>query len=263
MNPIFNEKTISRTGTPVIIDNGVMTISGAIKKIALLLVFLLAAAAYTWKIYYGSYNPSAITPWIWGGAIGAFVIAMIISFKPKTAPYLALLYAMGEGLFIGGISAIYNNIFATRNEAGEVVANGGIIGSAVLITALVLLTMLLVYRSRVINVQSGAFSKVLMTALISVMAFYFIGLIVRLICGADCAFVQLLYGSSMLSIGINIVIAGIAAFCLLQDFLLIEKGAAMGAPKYMEWYGAFGLMVTLVWLYLEILQILAKMQSRN
>lgn len=259
MNPVLNERVINKT---IVTSEEAMTINGAIKKTAMLLVCLLVAAAYTWKVFNDG-SAGSVNPWMFGGAIGAFVLALIISFKPTSAPYLAPLYAIGEGFFIGGISAMFNSIFATRNEAGEIVAGGGIVGSAVLITILVAFAMLLIYRGRIINPNSAVFNKVLMTALISVMAFYVIGLIVRLICGVDCAFVQLLYGSSLLSIGINIVIAAIAAFCLLQDFNLIEKGAAMGAPKYMEWYGAFGLMVTLVWLYLEILQILAKFQSRN
>ncbi|MGM9774344.1 MAG: Bax inhibitor-1/YccA family protein [Candidatus Egerieousia sp.] len=264
MNPVLNDNVMKNTAGvgPIVITDDTMTVKGAVRKTVILLVMLLAGAAYTWKVYYDSINPSSVSIWMTCGIIGAFILAMIISFKPKTAPYLSPVYAVGEGFALGGISAMLNDAFATKDAYGVVVANSNIVTNAVLITIVTTFVALFVYRSRIIKVNS-TFTKVISIALISILAFYLIGMLVSLFGGANSSFMQALYGNSLLSIGINAVIAVIAALSLLQDFHFIETGAAAGAPKYMEWYGAFGLMVTLVWLYLEVLRLLSKIQSRN
>lgn len=269
MNPVFNDEILKRNsgagnisiGRTVISEES-MTVKGTIRKAFLLLVVLLAAAAYTWKVFYNSTNPASITTYLIGGGIAAFVLGLIISFKPKTARILAPFYAVGEGFLLGGISASLNDAFATRDAAGNIIANSNIVTSAVLITALTTLVMLFVYRSRIIKIN-GTFMKALSIALISILVFYLAGILVSLFGGANSGFMNLFFGNSLLAIGINAVIAVVAAFSLLSDFHFIETASENGAEKYMEWYGAFGLMVTLVWLYLEILRLLSRIQSRN
>lgn len=246
---------INNTGNPVLSDNifrnsahtgkGVMTIGGTATKTLLLLLMVIAGAAYTWKIFYNSANPTSVQGWMIGGAIVGFILAMVISFKPKSAPFLAPIYAASEGLFLGGISAVFNNAFA--ETAPNIIIN------AVALTLLTALIMFTVFRSGLIKVN-GTFMKVMYIALITIMVFYLGSWLLSLF-GVN---MSILHDSSPLSIGISIVIVGVAAFSLLMDYNFIQSASAMGAPKYMEWYGAFGLIVTLVWLYLEILKLLAK-----
>lgn len=246
---------LNNTGNPVLSENifrntahtgkGVMTIGGTATKTLFMLLLVIAGAAYTWKIFYDSANPTAVQGWMIGGAIVGFILAMIISFRPKSAPFLAPVYAVSEGLFLGGISAIFNQSFA--ETAPNIVTN------AVALTLLTALIMFTVYRSGIIKVN-GTFMRVITIALITIMVFY-LGSWILSMFGVN---MSMLHDSSPLSIGISIIIVGVAAFSLLMDYNFIEQSAAMGAPKYMEWYGAFGLTVTLVWLYLEILKLLAK-----
>ena len=248
-NPVLNENVFRRENVAYS-NTGVMTVGGTATKTLLMLLMVIAGAAYTWKLYYNAINPQSITGWMFGGLIVAFILAMIISFKPKTAPFLAPIYAAGEGLALGGISAIFNEQFALT--APNIVIN------AVALTLVTALVMFTVYRSGLIKVN-GTFMKVLSIALISIMVFYLGSWIVSLF-GVN---LSMLHNSSPLSIGISLVIVAVAAFSLLMDYNFIEQASAMGAPKQMEWYGAFGLMVTLVWLYLEILKLLGKVSSRE
>ena len=243
-NPVLNEN-IFRNQAYTYGKTGVMTIGGTATKTLLLLLMVIAGAAYTWKLYYNAINPQSITGWMFGGLIVAFIMAMIISFKPKTAQFLSPIYAAGEGLALGGISAIFNEQFALT--APNIVIHAV---SLTLVTALVMLT---VYRSGLIKVN-GTFMKVLSIALISIMVFY-IGTWIVSLFGVNL--------SSPLSIGISLVIVAVAAFSLLMDYEFIRQASYAGAPKYMEWYGAFGLTVTLVWLYLELLKLLAKFANRE
>ncbi|MEG0519461.1 MAG: Bax inhibitor-1/YccA family protein, partial [Bacteroidales bacterium] len=149
-----------------------------------------------------------------------------------------------------GISALFNNSFAAT--APNIVIN------AVILTMLTAVVMFTIYRTGIIKVN-GTFMKVMTIALITIMVFYLGSFLLGLF-GVN---VSILHDSSPLSIGISVVIVAVAAFSLLMDYAFIEKASAAGAPKYMEWYGAFGLVVTLVWLYLEILRLLAKTSSRN
>lgn len=247
-NPVLSEKIFKRSAEAD--SSGVMTVGGTATKTLLLLLMVIAGAAYTWKIYYEAINPASIQGWMIGGAIVGFILALIISFVPKTAPFLSPIYAAAEGLFLGGISAIFNNTFAAT--APNIVVN------SVILTMLTAVIMFTVYRSGIIKVN-GTFMRVMSIALITIMVFY-LGSFLLGMFGVN---VSILHDSSPLSIGISIVIVAVAAFSLLMDYDFIEKASAAGAPKYMEWYGAFGLMVTLIWLYLEILKLLAKMNNRN
>lgn len=247
-NPVLSEKIFKKSA--VADSSGVMTVGGTATKTLLLLLMVIAGAAYTWKIYYEAINPASIQGWMIGGAITGFILALIISFVPKTAPFLSPIYAAAQGLFLGGISAIFNDAFAV--SAPNIVIN------SVILTMLTAVIMFTVYRSGIIKVN-GTFMRVMSIALITIMVFY-LGSFLLSLFGVN---VSMLHDSSPLSIGISIVIVAVAAFSLLMDYHFIEQASAAGAPKYMEWYGAFGLMVTLIWLYLEILKLLAKMNNRN
>ena len=242
-NPVLSEKIFQKESAAI--HSTTMTIKGTAMKSLVLVLMVLAGASYTWKVFYQAIDPSSVTPWMWGGAIGGFVTAIIISFKPQLAQYLAPVYAVLQGLFLGAISATFNSAFAQSAP--------GIVMNATLLTIITALVMLVVYKMNIIKVD-GKFAKVMLIAIGSI-AFYYIISIILGIFGVN---LTMLHNSGPLSIGISIVIVLVAAFSLLLDFNFIEKASAAGAPKYMEWYGAFGLMVTLIWLYLEILKLLAK-----
>lgn len=243
MNPVLSEKIFKKEAVEY--SAGTMTAKGTAMKSLLLLIMVLAGASYTWKIFYEAINPASVQPWLWGGAIGGFVVALIISFKPNMAQYLAPIYAVLQGLFLGAISAMFNQAFAESAP--------GIVINAVLLTMVTAFVMFLIYRTGLIKVNDK-FIRIISIAVGAIALYYFVTIILSLF-GVNLV---MLHNSGPLSIGISLVIIGVAAFSLMLDFNFIEKASAAGAPKYMEWYGAFGLMVTLIWLYLEILKLLAK-----
>lgn len=189
-------------------------------------------------------------PWMWGSMIGGFILALVITFKKEWSPYLALGYAVLEGLFLGAISAIFNAMFAASYP--------GIIMQAVLLTLGTCVAMYGLYHFRILQ-ATQTFKKVIITATIGIGFFYLITLVLRMF-GIQMPF---LHDNSLLGIGISLFIVAIAALNLILDFDRIEQGAAQGAPKYFEWYGAFGLLVTIVWLYIEILRLLSRFASRD
>jgi uncharacterized YccA/Bax inhibitor family protein len=225
-----------------------MTVNGAVVKTGLLLSLTVLAASYTWYLVMSGATAS-ISTWVWGGAICGFVLAIIISFVPRTAPYLSLLYAVAEGFFLGAISAMFEMAFAESFP--------GIVPTAVSATLLTAAVMLFAYRTGLIKV-TDRLRSVIIVAMSSIMLFYLMVIVLNLF-NVSTPFY---HSSSWLSIGISAVIVVVAALKLLLDFDFIEKGAQAGAPKYMEWYGAFALMVTLIWLYLEILRLLSKIARR-
>jgi uncharacterized YccA/Bax inhibitor family protein len=242
-NPALNQNTFSdyRSGT----SNDVMTIQGTVNKTALLLLLATGAAAYTWSIYFSG-NMATLMPWTIGGAIVGFLFAMITCFKKEWSPVTAPLYAVCEGLFIGGISSIMEARMP------------GIVLQAVMLTFGTLAALLAAYKTGLI-VASDKFKRGIIAATGGIMLVY----LATLVLGFFHVEVPFIYGSSGLGIGFSIVVVIIAALNLVIDFDFIEQGAQYGVPKYLEWYGAFGLMVTLVWLYLEILRLLAKLNRRN
>lgn len=227
-----------------------MTIKGTIYKTLILLFMVLAGASYTWKVFNESISPNAVNGWMWGGAIGGFVVALIITFKPVRAQYLAPLYAILQGLFLGAISAMFNGAFAELDS--------NIVLNAVLLTIAATFSMLFIYQSGIIKVD-GRFVKMMAIAIGAIALYYIISIALSLF----KVNLTLLHNSGPLSIGISIVIVLVAAFSLLVDFEFISQGSRYGSPKYMEWYGAFSLMVTLIWLYLEILKLLSKFANRK
>jgi uncharacterized YccA/Bax inhibitor family protein len=248
-NPAMKESIFEKAAL-VSSPSGTMTVKGSVIKTFLLIAMTIFAASYTWYTVFKANNPSAVTPWLWGGLISGFILVLIICFAPKTSPYLAPLYAVAEGFALGAISAFFESAFSEKFP--------GIVLTAVSITLLTALVMLFCYQMRLIKV-TNKLRSVIVIATVSIGVFYLAVIILNLFKVATPFY----HGTSLLSIGISVVIVVVAALNLLLDFDFIEKGSQMGAPKYMEWYGAFGLLVTLVWLYLEILRLLAKIASRN
>ncbi len=248
-NPVFKERVFQRGYTSA---SDVMTVNGTVNKTALMLLLVIASAVFTWNKFFNvsvvspEQGMAAVAPWLITGVIGGFITAIITSFRPQSSGITAPIYAVFEGLFLGGISAVLEMQFS------------GIVMRAVALTLAVFTAMLFFYRSGIIKVTQkfmmGVFAATAGIALV-----YFVSFIAGLF-GANLGF---LYGNSNFSIIFSLVVVGIAALNLVLDFSFIERASASGAPKYMEWYGAFGLMVTLVWLYLEILRLLAKISSRN
>ena len=248
-NPTLTQKMFDKTASMEADMQGTMSVRGTINKFGFLMLMIIAGAAYNWHMY-AEGKPTTVTTLMIAGIIGGLITAIAITFKPNWAGYLAPVYGLLEGLFIGGISAIMNAAFAEKYP--------GLVMQAVGLTFGVAIAMFLLYNFRVIK-ATEKFKSVIFTATLGIGIFYLLTMVLRLF-GVNVSF---MYDSSMLSIGISLFIVAIAALNLILDFDMIEQGAERGAPKYMEWYGAFGLLVTLVWLYLEMLRLLSKVASNK
>ena len=217
-----------------------MTIKGTVDKTAMSLLLMLLAGYFT-------FNEGSSVLMVAGG-VGGFIVAIITILKKQWSPITVPLYAMFEGLMLGGISFMYGQLFE------------GIVFNAIMLTVSILLCLLFAYRSGIIkateNFKLGIFAATAGIFLVYIASF------VASFFGAGFSFLDPT-NSSLFSIGISLFVVVIASLNLVLDFDFIEEGAEKGAPKYMEWYGAFGLLVTLVWLYLEILRLLAKLNSRK
>ena len=242
-NPALKDGTF--TGARTAPGAPAMTLRGTATKSLVLLLLTAFAASFTWNAV-ASGNTGIVGPAALVGGIGGFVVALVTVFKPRLAPYTAPLYAVLEGLLLGGVSALYDARFA------------GLPLQAVTLTFGVFFALLIVYRTGLVrateNFRLGVFA-----ATGGIMVMYLLSFVLRFF-GVQMAF---LHDSSPLSIGISLVVVVVAALNLVLDFDFIERGVEHGAPRYMEWYGAFGLLVTLVWLYLEMLRLLAKLQGRS
>ncbi|MDR2962996.1 MAG: Bax inhibitor-1/YccA family protein [Bacteroidales bacterium] len=255
-NPVFSNNVFAQSysGTA----QGVMTMQGTINKSLLLLGIIVVAASFTWNMAMQA-NTTAYTLMI-AGAIVGFVLAMVTVFKKDWAHVTAPLYAVCQGLFLGGVSAfIQMAVVAPRIAQGEVApAMGGIVFQAVALTFAVFFIMFLLYRNRIIQ-PTQKFMMGVVAATGAVALLYIINLVMGFF-GSSLTF---LHSPTPLGIGISVVIVIIAALNLILDFKNIEDGVAQQAPKKMEWFAAFGLMVTLVWLYIEILRLLTLLTNRN
>ncbi|PHI20152.1 hypothetical protein CEQ90_09390 [Lewinellaceae bacterium SD302] len=218
------------------LDGNVMTVSGAINKTLILTGLMLITALYAYA------NPSPL--FVWGGAIGGLVVVLVMSFKQKLSPTLAPIYALLEGLFVGSVTSVYAAAFA------------GIAFQAIGLTIAILLMMLFLYKARIIKVTQKLRSGIMM-ATGAIMLMYVLSWVMSMF-GISIPY---LHQGGMIGIGISLVIIGVASLNLLLDFDNFERGAEMRAPKYIEWYCATGLLVTLVWLYLEILRLLSILSS--
>jgi len=221
-----------------------MTISGTVNRAGILLLLVLLTAVWSWDRFYTTQDVASIGGLTMVGAFGCFIAAMVTIFKKEWAPVTAPIYALLEGLFIGSLSAVLEMRFP------------GIAIEAVALTFGTCLCMLLAYRAGLIRVTQR-FALGMVAATGGVALVYVASMILSLF------HVQIpgIFGNGPIGIVFSLVVCGIAALNLILDFNFIEEGARRGAPKFMEWYSAFGLMVTLVWLYIEILNLLAKLRS--
>lgn len=238
----MNEKSFQ--GFAVYEPTAAMTIQGTVTKTALLLAVVVAAASVTWNQFIQE-NP-IVSTLMYGGLIVGAIVGIITCFKPTWSPITTPIYATAEGLFLGGISAFFETQYP------------GIAFQAVCLTFGTLFGLLLAYRSGLIRATEN-FKLGIFAATSGICLLYFVGFVMSFF-GAGIPYI---HESGMIGIGFSLFVVVIAALNLVLDFDFIEQGAERGAPKYMEWYGAFGLLVTLVWLYLEILRLLAKLNSRK
>jgi len=222
-----------------------MTVNGAIQKTAALLFLVICSATYTWTVTRVDGGAAAM-PWAFGGAIGGFLCVLVMSFKKEWSAVLGGIYALLEGLFLGAISAILEAKFH------------GIVFSAVALTAGTLGALLLVYRMGWIR-ATERFKLGVMGATGAICIVYLLTMVLSLF-GVQMPYI---HQSGAIGIGFSLFVVAIAALNLVIDFDFIENSAAQGAPRYMEWFAAVGLLVTLVWLYVEILRLLSKLQSRR
>jgi uncharacterized YccA/Bax inhibitor family protein len=244
-NPALNSKTFKEFGS--LTDTAhAMSLQGTVNKTAFLALLLLISSTWIWKMYYAALNPAAITPWMIIGAVGGFIAALVTIFKKQWAAFTAPVYSVLEGLFLGGISAIFENQYP------------GIVIQAVSLTLGTLFCLLLAYRSGLIKVTENF--KLGIVAATGGIGLIYLATLFLGIFGINMPFI---HESGAVGIGFSLFVVTIAALNLVLDFDFIESGVAHGAPKYMEWYAAFGLMVTLIWLYIEILRLLAKLRDRR
>jgi len=240
-NPALNAATFEDRPA---IGGEAMTLQGTVNKTGLLLCCAVATAAWTWWLE--RTQPEAVGLCLWGGLIGGLVFALVTIFKKEWAPVTAPIYALCEGLALGGISAVFNQAYP------------GIVLQALGVTAAVTAVMLLLYTSRVIR-ATRKFTVGVIAATGGIFLFYMIDLVM----GFFGHHVPLLYSNGPWGIAISVFIVIVAALNLILDFDFIETGVNAGAAKYMEWYGAFGIMVTLVWMYIEILHLLTQLRSQR
>jgi uncharacterized YccA/Bax inhibitor family protein len=240
-NPALNEKAF-RTQAAL---GEAMTVQGTVNKTGLLLLCVVATAAWTWGLAH-SETPEAVYPWMIGGLLGGLVTALITIFKKEWSPLTAPVYALLEGLALGGISAIFERSYH------------GIAIQAVGLTFGVLFVLLLAYKTGMIRATQG-FKVGVIAATGAIALLYLVAMTLRIFFHIQ---VPMIHQSGPIGIAFSIFVVIIAALNLVLDFDLIETGAQAGAPKYMEWYGGFALMVTLIWLYLEILRLLSKARRR-
>jgi uncharacterized YccA/Bax inhibitor family protein len=242
-NPALNPKAFQVGGATF---GESMTISGTVNKAGLLLICVVATAAWTWRQFMSSPAPETVAPYLIVGGIGGFIVALVTIFKKTWAPVTAPLYGLLEGLVLGGVSALFELRFP------------GIAIQAVGLTFGTLVALLLAYRSGLIRV-TDSFRLGVVAATGGIALFY----LATFILGFFGVHFNSIYGAGPIGIGFSVFVVIIAALNLVLDFDFIENAARAGAPKYMEWYAAFGLMVTLIWLYLEILRLLSKLRSRD
>ena len=228
----------------IVDDSQRMTVNGTVNKTGILLMIVVAVGAWSWNTILT--NPGLGYGLAIGGAIGAFIASLVVSFKPKTAPIGAPIVAALEGLFVGAISAVFEMRYP------------GLVIQALGLTVAVMFSMLFCYRTGLIKVTEK-FKKTMIFAIMGIGVFYLVSFILSFF-GAAPSYFEM-GNNSWFNIGLNLVIVGIAALSLVMDFDFIERASEQNTPKFMEWYGAFGLMITLVWLYIELLRLLARFQE--
>jgi len=249
-NPALGDKTfenLSGVRYGGLADESVrMTLNGTVNKTGILLVCAFATAWWTWRQFLLARDIADVAPWMLIGLVGGFIVAMVTIFKKEWSPVTAPIYALLEGLALGGMSAVMDLRYP------------GIAIQAVGLTFGTLFVLLLAYRSGMIQVTQK-FRLGVVAATGGIMVFY----LLQMLLGFFGFQFTSINGSGPIGIGFSLIVVAVAALNLVLDFDFIERGVEYGAPKYMEWYGAFGIIVTLVWLYLEMLRLLSKIRSRN
>lgn len=242
-NPALNKKTFQNFDSH---NHSKMTLDGTVNKTFLLFMFLIIPAFYVWNNMANILESGYFNVVMFGGLIGGLIFAIITIFKKEWAPVTAPLYAAFEGSFLGLLSVMMEQAFP------------GIVIQAVMLTFGTLFTLLFLYRARIINATEN-----FKLGVVSATGGIFLIYMVSMILGFFGIQIPLIHESGLIGIGFSLFVVVIAALNLVLDFDFIEEGVKRGAPKFMEWYGAFGLMVTLVWLYIEILRLLSKLRSRD
>lgn len=241
-NPILNDNFGNSQAGDRVIVGGTMSVAGTIDKAFLMFLCAMIPAAYTWNQFMiGATDRVSMLMMV--GLIAGFVFALISTFTRNKV--FMTLYAICEGLFLGGISAVFNQAYP------------GIVIQAVLATFAAMISMLGLYRFNVIKC-TDKFRSVVYISTISIAVLY----LMQLIASFFHYSIPAIFGNGSIGIGFSVIVVAIAALNLILDFDFIEKGVQNMLPKDFEWYGAFGLMVTLVWLYLEVLRLLAKLRDR-
>lgn len=247
-NPTLQEKSFEGTifeGS--IVTGEVMTVKGTLNRFGLLFLVMMGAVFFSWTNFYKGGNPM---PFMIAGSLGGFVVGLIMNFRKQWSAFLAPVFAILEGLFVGSVSAYYDYAYQTKYP--------GLVIQAVALTLVVAVVMFLLYRFRIIRVTER-FRSIMYIAVSALMLFYLAQWIYFLFTGTN--FAAFTNASTPLGIGFSVVVVVLAALNLLLNFDLIENGARMQARKYMEWYCAYGLLFTLVWLYLELLRLLSKIRD--
>ncbi len=244
-NPVLQDDTFASRGYSSSVSE-TMTIQGVVLKTLLLVFLALLTAGWTWtKFYQSGGNPASVNSLVMIGAFGGLILAVITAFKPAWASVTAVLYALFEGLFIGGVSAILEVQFS------------GIVIQAAGLTFGTLIAMLLAYQSGLVRATEGL--KMGIFAATGGIALVYIATMALSFFGVQVPYI---YGNGWIGIAFSVFVVVVAALNFVIDFDFIEQGQARRAPKYLEWYGAFALMVTLVWLYIECLRLISKLRSR-
>jgi uncharacterized YccA/Bax inhibitor family protein len=241
-NPAMDEAVYRRAG-PADTATGVMTLPGTVIKTALLVLILVLTATYTWSQAAGG-NPAVAYGWLIAGSIGGFITALVTIFRPQFSPVTAPLYAALQGLLLGAISAAFEAMYP------------GLVIQAVGLSTGVLVVMLVVYGTGLIR-ATEKFKVGVVAATGAVFLVYLVDIVLSLF-GIR---LPMIHEAGVVGIGFSLVVVVIAALNLILDFDFIEHGVQFQAPKYMEWYGGFSLLVTLIWMYLEILRLLAKLRG--
>ena len=242
----FNDFAQSQYGGNLVDASARMSLSGTVNKTGILLLCAVATAAWTWNSFLQTRDMSTVGPAITIGAFGGLIVAFVTIFKKAWSPVTAPIYALLEGLVLGGLSAIFDLRYP------------GIALEAVGLTFGTLFVLLLAYKSGLIKVTQK-FRIGVVAATGGIMLFYFATMLLSFF---HISFLSSVYGAGLIGIGFSLFVVAIASLNLVLDFDFVEQGVSQGVPKYMEWYAAFGIMVTLVWLYLEMLRLLSKVRSR-
>ncbi|MFO7723887.1 MAG: Bax inhibitor-1/YccA family protein [Bacteroidales bacterium] len=244
-NPALNENIFVIAGKAAK-DNRVMTLQGTVNKTALLMMIVVFTSFYTWNLFMTTLDVARINPYVFTGIIGSLVLSVVIIIRKKWAPFLSPLHAIMQGLFLGALSAMYEYLIP------------GIVMQALLLTFGILSALLIVYKLRILKPTENL--KLFVVAGTAGLALYYVANLALSFAGIRLPFI---HENSVWGILFNVFAIVMASLNLVVDFDFIEHGVDSRAPKYMEWYGAFGLMITIIWLYIEILSLLAKTKQKE